>query len=1216
MPKRRKVFVSDYDLKKSFTSASGKEYTPGNLVLWSRYSDTTIIDDAAGHATTDAVSAGSISGPFNEKTTGNLRDVAIPGGTGAVFLDSDDFTFGTGSGNPDTSFSVSMWINSTDLNTSGVVFQKYDEYRITIGSYDIEVAIGKISSTAAYVKATTPTGDNVLAGLDNSWINIVVTYTAQPGGATVDARENIKIYANGSEITGLILAAVGTYAGMIGTANTLQVAPAASNTWETALWSGRVLTSTEVQALYDAANGLADDSIKSREYRTFTGTTSLANRPYMHMLDNATGSYPTIARIGSERSGKYNVPFDDTNTITFQEYGATDVLNDALVIQGTQTTSGTRFSGSLVASPNTMPDLTVVSSKTQVPAGIADSRVTMTPGQDLGPFIEHQLYASDKIGSGDPFWATGSLPADAGPGFELPIWEKTKIEIDLTAIESTTFGFDTGSIRNTKPMVYFNHSLRRWESIGKTYNPHNSEEFFGKATAGFTDSIATDFPAHNSGWPYSNLGFPSHPRYHATSSQSYSLESTINAPFVAEKMILEFSGSCAVIDPATAKPRSAIQNFFILNQRGPFHFDDTIQSYENPATLAGSVSMIIPSSTSVTDTGSDLFIDDVRDIVTFSQVSIYDPSFGVLPAGATRDLNVASTAPYTGLPTSTYLALQPGTHVLSASIRTPLKANTISRIEVESGGPKFVQHFNLGTRSGLGVQSGRSLANDFTAQTFSGSFEQDGTTFPLTKKFFDTSPYILMPSDQIVLGWQAPLGTGGPGWGIDYPVSSSIYSGPSKLTIYGSLLRDGKEFHQGLNQLLTSDSVHEDIQDSVSLSGNAYCLDQINTAYYSQFSGSYLDRAFGGFDPRSESSAAGRIDTSPNSIVNGLAGSTGSIFRGVRLSDGNERYYDSLMPAVSHIAEVNGNSFRLDNDGIITVAPQLGLYPLGNTSHATNPDVTWPRSFPFDEIYGGSDLIRSSEALVVKPKKTLGDVDLDPQYIKYLNSFSILTPKQSENEAANDDHYLSTDGTDSVPDSKKKFLKGFFGFGDSVSYNLPIVKVTGTSGFGAQIPIGNDVIIRGFKYGLISALPAYTTCIFRHDRYGQFRDMLEQRPAATTDKTFSQVNGQFIRSPAGQNSAPVTVSFIKTVAAPGGASSAKEVLTTADKDEIAQAIGGNVRELWNSRSNIDGYSRTTRPFFDSDRDVPTAATSSGIDVYQADILNTLNSVPTQNFLTS
>ena len=128
--------------------------------------------------------------------------------------------------------------------------------------------------------------------------------------------------------------------------------------------------------------------------------------------------------------------------------------------------------------------------------------------------------------------------------------------------------------------------------------------------------------------------------------------------------------------------------------------------------------------------------------------------------------------------------------------------------------------------------------------------------------------------------------------------------------------------------------------------------------------------------------------------------------------------------------------------------------------------------------------------------------------------------------------------------------------------------------------------------------------------------MLEQRLAATTDKTFSQVNGQFIRSPAGQNSAPVTVSFIKTVAAPGGASSAKEVLTTADKDEIAQAIGGNVRELWNSRSNIDDYSRTTRPFFDSDRDVPTAATSSGIDVYQADILNTLNSVPTQNFSTS
>lgn len=36
-------------------------------------------------------------------------------------------------------------------------------------------------------------------------------------------------------------------------------------------------------------------------------------------------------------------------------------------------------------------------------------------------------------------------------------------------------------------------------------------------------------------------------------------------------------------------------------------------------------------------------------------------------------------------------------------------------------------------------------------------------------------------------------------------------------------------------------------------------------------------------------------------------------------------------------------------------------------------------------------------------------------------------------------------------------------------------------------------IIRGWKYGLYSALPTSTKCVFRRNRFGQPRDMLEQR---------------------------------------------------------------------------------------------------------------------------
>ena len=35
---------------------------------------------------------------------------------------------------------------------------------------------------------------------------------------------------------------------------------------------------------------------------------------------------------------------------------------------------------------------------------------------------------------------------------------------------------------------------------------------------------------------------------------------------------------------------------------------------------------------------------------------------------------------------------------------------------------------------------------------------------------------------------------------------------------------------------------------------------------------------------------------------------------------------------------------------------------------------------------------------------------------------------------------------------------------------------------------------RGYKYGLIASTPKKTSTVWRTDRYGQFRDMLEQRP--------------------------------------------------------------------------------------------------------------------------
>lgn len=71
-------------------------------------------------------------------------------------------------------------------------------------------------------------------------------------------------------------------------------------------------------------------------------------------------------------------------------------------------------------------------------------------------------------------------------------------------------------------------------------------------------------------------------------------------------------------------------------------------------------------------------------------------------------------------------------------------------------------------------------------------------------------------------------------------------------------------------------------------------------------------------------------------------------------------------------------------------------------------------------------------------------------------------------------------------------------------------------------------IIRGWKYGLYSGLPSYTSAHFRQGRYGQFRDMLEQRlfTKLFTAKRQPQSNSNNVIEDNTLNDGPVTVRFL------------------------------------------------------------------------------------------
>ena len=72
-------------------------------------------------------------------------------------------------------------------------------------------------------------------------------------------------------------------------------------------------------------------------------------------------------------------------------------------------------------------------------------------------------------------------------------------------------------------------------------------------------------------------------------------------------------------------------------------------------------------------------------------------------------------------------------------------------------------------------------------------------------------------------------------------------------------------------------------------------------------------------------------------------------------------------------------------------------------------------------------------------------------------------------------------------ESFKNTQKFLFGFGDN-SYNQPIPVNTDPGSFETAIPV-----IRGYKYGLGGLFGSLPDARFRRDRYGQFRDMFEQR---------------------------------------------------------------------------------------------------------------------------
>ena len=110
------------------------------------------------------------------------------------------------------------------------------------------------------------------------------------------------------------------------------------------------------------------------------------------------------------------------------------------------------------------------------------------------------------------------------------------------------------------------------------------------------------------------------------------------------------------------------------------------------------------------------------------------------------------------------------------------------------------------------------------------------------------------------------------------------------MTFFGSLIKNNSEFHDTLNQPLTSEAVHEAIHYDNPVT------DQYLIASRQEYSGSYLDNFVTG---------------SVGSAVRSLVGSnenvlSGSFQRFVKINNLKSRYYDTLLPDIKEMFRADG----------------------------------------------------------------------------------------------------------------------------------------------------------------------------------------------------------------------------------------------------------------------------------------------------------------------
>ena len=849
--------------------------------------------------------------PAGEKLFSTLNSIYFDGGVSGdypetAFVDND---LAYPSVAPDKAFSISVWVYPDNVSgeqpivSLGAADASSNAcWQLLINNGEIELRVYSGLSSQDYIYAITDTGD-----IGGAWQNVTVTYDGSGDP------NNIRIYygaLNGASIeqtktTGTI----GTFVSSDFDTESIRFAKWVDTTGTTLysgyisefIYIGKELTSDEVgfviRAVYNKTS-----IISYRENGT----------PVSQLYYNMPG-------IGLPNS-----------SIWLKQPDAQDLIG---------------ITGSTI---NTWGNIT-----SQVIGGLPFIHYTpgqeLTPFRDNAqPAVDGKSQNNPffttgssvlEIGEGfsSPLWSKNKIEIDisvaaacSGTMFLSGVFFTSSVALG-TSNGNPTAPANTQGL--SQEMMYYNFSQKKWEGVGlgypvgflnrgllgDAYGPSFDENpripYDNKLMMGFAPSIINLFTVEgeafgdanippiwktqvtgvnewqaSAGEPFTNFGFPYHPKFHATGSQLLKMSNYITEPFLLEKIVVELSaaytvftktyntssflsfggGSYTTITSITQSTiPAAINNFFILNQRTPISFNYSEQLLNNSSNIC-KISASVPTNTILSPNGPNTYVNTVRDIITYGGISSFAANMttssyrnGINAPGLRTQVIYAADGS-TVLPlTNNPKALMTRECVFSSSIAahddlSPVSWNGRVYMELPAKSPiriapvgnieNVFSNFTLGQNTtglqtflsfkydgggrnalGITVPNGRNYITPVAQVQALGSFKNyfnndKENIFVPSENHYRYNPYILMPSDNLILGWQQPFPTNMFISSSNSPqnIFTNFFSGSfseikflpgdAKITLYGSYIREGKEYNDGLNQLLSSDSIHEVIE--------------------------------------------------------------------------------------------------------------------------------------------------------------------------------------------------------------------------------------------------------------------------------------------------------------------------------------------------------------------------------------------------------------------